>query len=231
MPPGSRCCHSMISLPDSWSLLLQRNPKSASSLSCVNIISQIFQIINVIIHLPKDGLHLMMPHPAQRLLAWHANKGYDDRPTEVSIMVDNTSVLKKSSIEGLGTCRACGGALCGWGNSVMVWWALVIYSKALLWVVLEVWHFRWDCRCSTLSLQTVQVHLPSLVNSQLSQTLYFIVFNFLLWMSRDCGILHMMWIDCHDSSHDHGTFVLWVDVVTWYILIGWNIDEPKGKHD
>ena len=32
----------------------------------------------------------------------------------------------------------------------------------------------------------------------LSRTLYFIAFNFLLWTSRDCGILHMMWTDSRD---------------------------------
>ena len=32
----------------------------------------------------------------------------------------------------------------------------------------------------------------------LSQMLYFIAFNFLLWTSCDCGILHMMWTDSHD---------------------------------
>ena len=41
-----------------------------------------------------------------------------------------------------------------------------------------------------------------------SRTLYFIVFNFPLWTSRDCEILHMMWIDSRDSSCDHETFVL-----------------------
>ena len=31
-----------------------------------------------------------------------------------------------------------------------------------------------------------------------SQMLYFIASNFLLWTSRDCGILHMMWTDSRD---------------------------------
>ena len=34
--------------------------------------------------------------------------------------------------------------------------------------------------------------------SQLSWTLYFTAFNFLLWTSHDCGILHMMWTDSRD---------------------------------
>ena len=44
--------------------------------------------------------------------------------------------------------------------------------------------------------------------SILSQTLYFIAFNFLFWTSCDCGILHMMWIDRRDLSRDHGILVL-----------------------
>ena len=39
------------------------------------------------------------------------------------------------------------------------------------------------CPCAAAFVQVV------------SRTLYFIVFNFLLWTSCDCGILHMMWID------------------------------------
>ena len=45
-------------------------------------------------------------------------------------------------------------------------------------------------------------------SSQVSWTLYFNVFNFLLWTSRDCGILHMMRTDSRDYSRDHGTVAL-----------------------
>ena len=37
--------------------------------------------------------------------------------------------------------------------------------------------------------------------ASVSQTLYFIAFNFLLWMSRDCGILHMMWTEVATFPH------------------------------
>ena len=65
----------------------------------------------------------------------------------------------------------------------------------------------------------------------LSWMLYFTAFNFLPFTSRDCGILHMMWIDSRDWSQDHETSVPYTDTVTWPILIIWNVDKPKGKHD